>query len=94
MIPGTIVQQHCCTIFICNMGRRYWQHLPLNALRFSDRVIARQPVKPFSFGMELPEELLLRARPLKIRKPANVASISHGRHGRLTARSHYKRAAA
>lgn len=94
LIAGAFVQQHCCQIFICHRGERFWPHLPLNALRFSSRFIAREKVEPFSFGMELPAQFLKRARRLKIRKPANVASISHGRNGRIAARAHDKRKAA
>lgn len=81
----TIVQIRYGEVFLCLCGRRHWLRLPLRALDFIDRFNARLPVRPFTFRMELPAELLKSAPRRTCQRASRIDSMSHAHDGRGTA---------
>jgi hypothetical protein len=56
--------------FLCLDGRRHWVRLPLRVRDFIDRFNARLPVRPFTFRIHLPADLLKPARSRACRRAA------------------------
>lgn len=87
--PGVLAQLVHGELFLCLCGRRWWLFLPVRAREFTARFNAKLPCDPFSFRMDLPAELLRQRSSAPSRRTPEIATVSHGRDRRRSARDRH-----